>query len=587
MPSTTVEIKAKDKTSAAFNAVSKSIAGLKTGVLAIGAAVAGATAAFGAWFNKMRDTADRIGKVSSQLNITAESLQRLRFAAGQGGVDMGKFDKALQKFAQSTSKALEGSVKQAEAFERLNIKLKDTEGNTKSLDTLFLEVARRFELLGESARSAGIATDLFGGAGVELLPMLRSGSEGIKLLGDRVENFGGVITGKGVKATEEFNDNLDLLTRKFRDKFTPIIAIANEALAQFTEEERLATMTLPQMRDHIQEQIDALAKQRDALKGSKEESEGWVSTLLKGARGSVVSKEGIQKQINALIQNRNEIDKQVGALDKQYQAEKKALEQSMATVDARKKTAEVNKLVSDSNYEVNDSLLAQGQIQEGQFETFEEIMVQKQAMAEQDVMLHQEWLAREEIRQSKQDAAFIKRINLANKEAKAKKKIEAESLKSSLGTIESLASGVKDSSIEMFRLWQAAAIANTTISTLEAATKALTAGPYIGPVLAGVIYALGMANVAKIASTNYQGKYLGGDVQAGKPYLVGERGPELFQPGQTGSIVPNKNLTKSTVVNVNISAVDAAGIDELLTRRKALLVSLINQSLNRSVRAPI
>ena len=74
---------------------------------------------------------------------------------------------------------------------------------------------------------------------------------------------------------------------------------------------------------------------------------------------------------------------------------------------------------------------------------------------------------------------------------------------------------------------------------------------------------------------------------AGHPYIVGEAGPELFQPGRTGSIVPNKNLTKPTGVNVNISAIDAQGIDELLTQRKALLVNIINQSLTRSTRAPI
>ena len=59
----------------------------------------------------------------------------------------------------------------------------------------------------------------------------------------------------------------------------------------------------------------------------------------------------------------------------------------------------------------------------------------------------------------------------------------------------------------MFRLWQEAAIANTTISTYEAATKALMVlPPPVGMALAGVITALSMANVAKIASTNYQHK---------------------------------------------------------------------------------
>ena len=37
----------------------------------------------------------------------------------------------------------------------------------------------------------------------------------------------------------------------------------------------------------------------------------------------------------------------------------------------------------------------------------------------------------------------------------------------------------------------------------------------------------------------------GGPVSAGMPYLVGERGPELFTPATSGSIIPNGALTTS------------------------------------------
>jgi phage-related minor tail protein len=36
----------------------------------------------------------------------------------------------------------------------------------------------------------------------------------------------------------------------------------------------------------------------------------------------------------------------------------------------------------------------------------------------------------------------------------------------------------------------------------------------------------------------------------GSPYLVGERGPELFVPGRTGMIVPNNQLSSGTNVTV-------------------------------------
>jgi hypothetical protein len=49
------------------------------------------------------------------------------------------------------------------------------------------------------------------------------------------------------------------------------------------------------------------------------------------------------------------------------------------------------------------------------------------------------------------------------------------------------------------------------------------------------------------------GKALGGAVGAGQPYLVGEKGPELFVPGAQGNIVPNNAMGGSNIV-VNVDA---------------------------------
>lgn len=52
----------------------------------------------------------------------------------------------------------------------------------------------------------------------------------------------------------------------------------------------------------------------------------------------------------------------------------------------------------------------------------------------------------------------------------------------------------------------------------------------------------------------------GGTVKAGTSYLVGERGPELFTPGRSGSIAPNNAMGGSNiVVNVDASGSQAQG----------------------------
>ena len=55
-------------------------------------------------------------------------------------------------------------------------------------------------------------------------------------------------------------------------------------------------------------------------------------------------------------------------------------------------------------------------------------------------------------------------------------------------------------------------------------------------------------------------KALGGAVGAGRPYLVGERGPELFVPGAQGNIVPNNAMGGANVtVNVDASGSSVEG----------------------------
>jgi len=50
------------------------------------------------------------------------------------------------------------------------------------------------------------------------------------------------------------------------------------------------------------------------------------------------------------------------------------------------------------------------------------------------------------------------------------------------------------------------------------------------------------------------GRAAGGPVGANKPYVVGERGPELFVPGSSGNIIPNNQMGSSTNVVVNVDA---------------------------------
>ena len=71
----------------------------------------------------------------------------------------------------------------------------------------------------------------------------------------------------------------------------------------------------------------------------------------------------------------------------------------------------------------------------------------------------------------------------------------------------------------------------------------------------------------------------GGPAKAGKSYIVGERGPELFTPGISGMVSPNSSLGGSTniVVNVDASGSNVEG-DEQQSRELGRLISVAVQS---------
>lgn len=82
---------------------------------------------------------------------------------------------------------------------------------------------------------------------------------------------------------------------------------------------------------------------------------------------------------------------------------------------------------------------------------------------------------------------------------------------------------------------------------------------------------------------------LGGPVQRSGTYLVGERGPELFTPGQSGNITSNRDMGAGNTANVtfNINAIDTSDATRLLVSQRGTIIGVINQALNERGRAAI
>jgi phage tail tape-measure protein len=79
----------------------------------------------------------------------------------------------------------------------------------------------------------------------------------------------------------------------------------------------------------------------------------------------------------------------------------------------------------------------------------------------------------------------------------------------------------------------------------------------------------------------------GGAIKAGNPYIVGERGRELFVPSTSGTMIPNHDMGSATNITFNIQANDVRGIKELLIDNRATIINLVNQGANAKGRSNV
>ena len=217
MPSTTVQIRAEDKTKAAFRQINQRTQKLKKsfGGLAGAAVSLAGIGGLGALTSKLLTLGDRIGKVSIQTGVSAEKLQAFQFAAEQSGVGAELMNKSLQKLNRNIGEAADGTGPAADALDALGISALTSSGQIKSTEVIFQDIASAFGDVESDAMKAKIASDLFGRAGIELIPLLSAGADGVEKFGKQLESVGGVIDEESIQSIQNLNDKINLLSKSF------------------------------------------------------------------------------------------------------------------------------------------------------------------------------------------------------------------------------------------------------------------------------------------------------------------------------------------------------------------------------------
>ncbi len=116
-----------------------------------------------------------------------------------------------------------------------------------------------------------------------------------------------------------------------------------------------------------------------------------------------------------------------------------------------------------------------------------------------------------------------------------------------------------DMAAQIIAKWIEMTILNSALRLFPGGTLFTGAGPVSG---AAAFSGAGIGSAGFSLPPLIPMRAAGGPVMAGSPYIVGERGPELFVPGRSGGIVPNDSLgmgSANVVVNVDASGSNVQG----------------------------
>lgn len=137
------------------------------------------------------------------------------------------------------------------------------------------------------------------------------------------------------------------------------------------------------------------------------------------------------------------------------------------------------------------------------------------------------------------------------------------------GFFKSVADAFLDMAAQIIAKWIALTILNSVLALFPGGKKGTTS--------------LDNANLADVNkySIRLDGLATGGPAMANTPYIVGEKGPELFMPGRSGTVIPNDALgggSTNVVVNVDASGNSNVQGDQAQGKQLGLAVSAAVQA---------
>jgi hypothetical protein len=195
-------------------------AGIKSAFAGVGSMLVGGAIVSG--LKSLMNDFDRVGKLASRFNTSAESIQRVSVAAQVAGTDVEAVANAMTKAGIAASKAVESGGQMADLFRRAGISARDFAA--ANVDEKLLMIAEAYRAAGTDASKTNAIIEIMGSrAGANLIPLisnleaLKAEMQGVSVASDDV-----------VRKIEAANDRLTRLSNNMKVGFASVIGFITD-----------------------------------------------------------------------------------------------------------------------------------------------------------------------------------------------------------------------------------------------------------------------------------------------------------------------------------------------------------------------
>lgn len=534
---------------------------------------------------RLIDVADRLNDVSQQTGVAAERLSALGNAAQLNGANSDALNTSLLRLNKAISEGISGSKEQTEAFKLLGISAADL--SKLSTEEIFYKIADAFAGAKDNANKTAIAMALLGKSGSELIPVLNQGSNELK-------KFQATFTQEQIERFAKFNDNMDLLAinlqRVAAAKLDPVVEGINNIFKEFEIVEELgkkqgksfwqAYLTIPydevkaefaRLKQLAQTQADE-AKKIATDAAAKKKDLGSIKVETKKPDDEVAKL--FDKQAESVIALR--IAKEDLAVAEIFLAgaSVQQIEIAQRNADAYKRAAAEVKFAEQAEKDKQKTEEEGNRLREATLTKLERYVLEQEKIKRLGADLLKQGADQAEVNDlvARAQAKLNDEYNYANSAlysyAKSVKDVQynvENGLVRALGSLEDSLLGVVTGTMSVQDAFK-----KMTISILEDMLRIYIRKTIIGPIADALFGAFSFGGTTSSAGTNYSltagmnfggtglkipsgGQADGGNVLAGRSYMVGEKGAEIFTPATNGIITPNSDISGKTVVNQTIN----------------------------------